>query len=621
MRPRHSRASHLGLIVAVLALVSSCRSTPGPTPGSSPTASPAPQPKPRAVVVAWQGARADWISQYQADGLLPNLAALAKRGFAAQYLSPAEPSLASASFFMLSTGKYPLKNGLDSPVTPPVELGRPEADSHTEPVWRTAMRSGLLTAALFWPAATLDNPAQYADLVIATRESGIPGAVHSLVLSDTVEWQGSPPTFSPPRQAALTLHSSAGNPALTLRVLALDTTDDGQTSYDQLVLDDDADPDNGSVRVNLGQWTTVPTSPRLHSSLRLLFSSSTGLTITLYTSQSVYSQARPDQLLRDVNREFGAPPPPPDLAALNAGWINPEQYLAMALDRERWVDEVTLYVYSKYAPELLLTSRGLIADCARAFLLVDGRQTGYGPERAEAFAGYLKRAHITLDDALGDLLNQVSLVNSSVFVVSPNGYLPAHTTVNVNTILAGAKLQSVKTGGVPSLDLAKTKAWAATNEGLAHVYINLQGREESGIVAPDSYAKVQEQVMAALSAVRDEANQPFFARVAKREDLSPFDLGTADAGDVVAQAAPGYVLSDGLGVKQVEAPSAVFAAQGYASSIPEMRGILVAAGGRLASGSVSVPVSLLDIGPTICQALDVRIPVGLDGSVIPNIWR
>lgn len=572
-------------------------------------------------MIAWQGARADWVSQYEAEGLLPNLTALANRGFKAEYLSPAEPVLTKATFLMLSTGKQSTETGMDSALTPPVRVEPADAGSRAEPLWRTAMRSGLLTATLFWPTVTLDDPGTYADLMVVTREGGIPSAVHTIVFSDTVDWQGGAPTYSPVREAPLVLNSSSGNPALSLRILALDTTDDGQRRYDQLLVDDGSDLSAGAVSLNLNQWATVTASPRLHSSLRLFFISSTDVTVTLYSSEVVYSQARPDRLLQEINRELGAPPPPPDLAALGAGWIGPEQYLAMALDRQRWMDEVTLYVYSRYAPQLLVTARTLLADCAQAFLLVDGRQAGYGPERAETYAGYLKQAHTTLDDALGKLLTQVSLVNSSVFVVSPNGYLPIHTSVNVNTILASAKLQSITIGGVPSLDLAKTKAWAEASEGLTHVYINLEGREDSGIVAPDDYVMVQEQVIAALAAARDEANQPVFARIARLEDLSPPDLGTPDAGDVVAQAATGYELTDGLGVKKAETPATRRAAEGFASTLPELRGFLVAAGGRLASGASSGPVSLLDVAPTVCWAVDVQVPSGLDGLVIQGIWH
>lgn len=612
----------LVIVIVVLALATSCRVSPGPTPTSfSPSLTPTPTPEPRAVVIAWQGARADWVHQYEADGLLPNLTLLANRGFQAEYLSPAEPALTRASFAMLSTGKQNTETGLESALTPPSQTGQSTTTSQAEPIWRTAMRSGLLTAVLFWPAATLDDPAVYADLMAVTRESGIPSALHSLVFSDTTEWQGSTPTFSPARETSLILNSSGGDPALTFRVVALDTTDDGQTGYDQLLVDDDSDLSNGAVEVNLNDWATVTASPRLHSSLRVFFASSTGVTVTLYSSAVVYTQARPDRLLQEINRELGPPAPPPDLDALGAGWIGPQQYLDMALEREHWMDEVTLHVYSRYAPHLFLTARTLLADCARAFLLVDGRQTGYGPERAQTYAGYLKQAHSTLDKALGELLTQVSLVNSSVFVVSPNGYLPIHTAVNVNTILASAKLQSVKSGAVPSLDLAKTKAWAAASEGLAHVYINLEGREDPGTVAPEDYAKVQEQVISALSAVRDEANQPVFARIARLEDLSPSDLGTADAGDVVAQAAIGYALTDRPGAKKAETPTARFAAEGFASALPEMRGILVAAGGKLTGGVNSGPVSVLDVAPTVCWAVGVEVPAGLDGSVIPGIWH
>jgi predicted AlkP superfamily phosphohydrolase/phosphomutase len=279
-------------------------------------------------------------------------------------------------------------------------------------------------------------------------------------------------------------------------------------------------------------------------------------------------------------------------------------------------------VYQTYAPDLLLTAQTIIADYARPFFLVDGRQEGYSPEKAELYASFLPQAHAIADENLGHLLELVDLAHSAVFVLSPHGLMPVHTTVRVNTILSNAKLLQVKTGVEPGqIDTGKSKAWAAAVEGNTHIYINLQGREWPGVVLPEDYGKVQDQIIKALQEAKDETGQPVFARILKQEELGTIHLESPQAGDVFAQAAPGYALSDELGSKTVLGPAPCCAQEGFVASVPEMQGVFVCAGGGLVSGKTIAPVSILDIAPTIAQALRFQPAATVQGHSIEGIWR
>jgi len=554
---------------------------------------------------------------------MPNVAALARRGVQAESLLPEDPALPVPGYLAMSTGRRSGQSGLPTSQGPGSAGGSTDGTLTPEPVWRTAMRSGLRTATVFWPAATLDDPQMYAEYMVVTAVSDVPSAQHTLALTEAVDWEGAPSSFSPPREAMLSLTAAQGCTTASFYLLTLDTEDDAESTYQRVLLDDDKNLTNGYSQILLGQWASITISPRLHSGVRICFTASTGATVTLYSSQAIYSRARPGELLQDINRRFGVPPPPPDAAALRAGWLTPEQYVDMALLRHQWISEVMLHVYQAYSPELLLTSWPLIADFSRVFLLVDGRQEGYGPEKAEIYATYLKQAHSILDQSLGRLLSQVNLAHSSVFVVSPNGSLPVHTAVNVNTILTTAKLLSVKAGSPwpATLDTSKSKAWASTNQGIAHVYINLQGRESTGIVPPEDYAKVQEQIIKAMVDAKDETGQQVFARVLRREDLAALHLDTPDAGDVFAQAAPGYLLGDALNVKKALSAAPCCAAEGLPAELPEMHGVFVAAGGLLASNKTVPSVSILDLAPTIARALRFQPVADTDGHALEGIWR
>jgi predicted AlkP superfamily phosphohydrolase/phosphomutase len=642
-RPFMKRTMFALCAVVLAVLACACHSVPTaggtayqmtPAPSArAVTTSPLPTAEPvqrRAViVVALDGARPDWITKYTENGTMPNLAALAQRGVVAEYLQPVEPVLFMPSYLALSEGSFSHDTGLASSALQQLPNAlSPSADllqmsnPLSEPFWRTAMRNGLRTATIFWPAASLDEPDIRADYMVATAESNIPSAQHAISLQDASGWEGTPPSFSPPQEGTLRIVSSEGSTVATLHLLALDAQDDVTTTYDLLLLDNDKDLGNGHTELGLGRWTGVTVSPRLHSGAYLCFTASTGLTVTLYQSRLSYNQARPSDLLRDINGQFGFPPPAPDSAALAAGWLSPQQYGEMAERRARWMGEVVSYVYQTTAPDLLLTTQTIIADYARPFLLVDGRQEGYSPEKAELYASFLAKAHAIADENLSGLLRLANLADTAVFVVSTHGVAPVHTTVLVNTILSSAKLLQVNAAVKPAqVDTSKSKAWAATAGGNAHIYINLQGREWPGLVAPEDYAKVQDQIITVLQETQDETGQPVFALILKQQELDTLHLESPQAGDVFAQAAPGYTLSAELGAKSVLTPASSCAADGFGATVPEMHGVFIAAGDGLLSGKAIPPVSILDVAPTIAQALRFQPTASVEGHAVAGIWR
>ncbi|MEM4724498.1 MAG: alkaline phosphatase family protein, partial [Candidatus Hadarchaeum sp.] len=297
------------------------------------------------------------------------------------------------------------------------------------------------------------------------------------------------------------------------------------------------------------------------------------------------------------------------------------EYYDMAERRANWMMDVTLYVYQTYRPDLIFTRQELIAQCARPFLLVDERQKEYGTEKTALYTPYLQKAHASADSSLKRLLAFVNLSDSAVFVLSAYGMMPVHTTVYLNTVLRNAKLLQIKTGAAgDEVDKINSKAWAWASGGSAHIYMNLQGRELFGAVAPEDYEKVREQIVQALGEVRYDKGQPVFSRIVKQQELSNLQLEAALSGDVFVQAMPGYCLSDELN-KKVLLPSLHYADTGFDATFNEMHGIFIAAGNGLARGKGIPPVHLLDIAPTIAKALGFQPPPTMVGHVVENIWQ
>ena len=138
---------------------------------------------------------------------------------------------------------------------------------------------------------------------------------------------------------------------------------------------------------------------------------------------------------------------------------------------------------------------------------------------------------------------------------------------------AAAELESrARFGG---FDWRRTMAFseeANTNPG---VWINLEGREANGCVAPADYETVRDRVIEVLLAWRLPSGDPVVARALRREDVHPGPY-VERAPDIVVELA----LDGGYGLSLVPTPWAEGGGQG--AGIPALRTLAIedAAGGR-----------------------------------------
>lgn len=622
---------------------------PAPTPAHSPvapTSAEAAYLRPRVIVFSLSGARADLIEQYMADGLMPNLARLVKEGVKAQYAQSVDPALSLPAHAAISSGCFPDKTGIiaDKYHSPRDDFTQPisnpdELEMAVEPVWRTAMRHGLRTATVFWPGAGPNLPDQSADYTMAYGESYAPSAQHTLTFTVASGWENPPHSFSPLQESLLPITGDEDALVSALNVLAVDTRDDGLANYDTFYLCRFKEIDEDSTSLAEGQWTPVTVSPHLQSgaylkitasnlaSLTSPLSSTEAITVmapislTVFQSQVSYNRGRPVELLREVTGLFGFFPPPPDHHALRQGWITPEDYLAMAETQSRWMMEVAAHIYTTYQPDLMLVGQPVLSEVFRPFLLVDERQPGYSPERAAEYADYRQRGAQIADASLGQLLATIDLEDTTMLVISDQGLAPVHTGVHLNTILAQAGFLSFwESSGFP-IDATRTKALALASGGSAYIYVNLQGREWPGVVLPEAYPALLDELTQTLAAVRAPNGQPVFARIIRRQEMDSLHLSSPYSGDLFVQAEPGYVFSDEWGKADIFEPTRFYGGAGYDSALEEMHGIFVAAGRGVRKGETISAIRVVDIAPTVARLLGFPPPDIVDGLALDEMIK
>ena len=250
--------------------------------------------------------------------------------------------------------------------------------------------------------------------------------------------------------------------------------------------------------------------------------------------------------------------------------------------------------------------------------MTDPRQLNYTPERAEQYLGYYRQAAAVADRSLSIMLEAFDLEDTTVLMVSDHGMAPIHSYVYVNTLLEQAGLLTLDSQNAVVLN--QTKAFAIASGGAVHIYVNLVGREKGGgTVTAEEYPAIQGQIIEIFTNVVDpQTGVPVFQRVLPRSALGALGLDHPNAGDVFAQAVPGYHLDAWRGNDFVFAQAEFYGQHGYDSSLPEMQTIFIASGTGISTpGTVLPPVRVLDYAPTIAWLLSFEPAGTIDGKVIP----
>lgn len=602
-----------------------------PTPTTPPpTETTATQPaKHPLILISWDGGQAEMVYQMMADGLLPHFASLAAQGIQAEYAQSVDPSLTAPAQNAIASGSYPIHTGIvsNSFHNPNDSIywyrrGYDEAMDQAEPVWVTASEQGLTTASVFFNGGTPLIPGQTADYTIGYGFQDAYSDQITVTLETPEEaWEGEiPKSFSPALEGSYTIQEVS-----RVFFYLIDPTDDQQTNYSQLVINTERKANPETPILQVGEWAPLILMPNLTAGADFLFQridqKGPQIEITLFHSGVFHNTASPRTLQNELNQKFGFFPAGSDSYAVEDGWISAEENLYLINRASQWMAQVTAWVYQTYQPDLLYAWQDGFDSAGHAYLMQDETQLNYSPELAQAYQSYFQEAAQAADDALATILEAVDLENATVMLVSDHGMAPIHSVVYVNTILEQARLLTLDRRNYVVVE--KTKAFAVASGGSVHVYINLAGHEKDGFVPSEEYESIQQTIIDLLENLANPlTGEKVFQRVLRQNELSDIHLDHLNAGDVFAQAYPGYHLDGWRGNDFIFEPAPFYGQHGYDSSLPEMRAIFIAAGfGVPTSGEIIPPVQIVDYAPTIANLLGFIPASTVDGSPIPALLQ
>ncbi len=249
-----------------------------------------------------------------------------------------------------------------------------------------------------------------------------------------------------------------------------------------------------------------------------------------------------------------------------------------------------------------------------------------------------EHAYGIVDQYVGWIVSDVADEDTVVCIVSDHAALPTWKFLRITRALVEAGLLAYRWDaetGKFLVDWQRTRAFPFSEP--AYVWVNLKGREPTGVVPERDYEKVRDQIISALSQLRDpETGEPVMQAVLRREEAAVICGLGERIGDVVYFPRPGYGLYDGdfahlyhdeLSPEEMSAPAVRPAQQvhGYhAAYLPgakvgpyEVAAVVILSGpGIKRVGWSDRPARLVDVAPTAAALLGLPQPANADGRVL-----
>jgi predicted AlkP superfamily phosphohydrolase/phosphomutase len=246
---------------------------------------------------------------------------------------------------------------------------------------------------------------------------------------------------------------------------------------------------------------------------------------------------------------------------------------------------------------------------------------------AAKFGDAIERVYRRCDEFVGEVRSRVD-ATTPILIVSDHGFHSFRQSVNLNTWLVQEGFMTLR-GQAPgdktlhdlfggsgqfweNVDWSRTKAYAM---GLGQVYLNLQGREGQGIVAPGAESKaLQDEIAARLLTLTDpKSGARMVDAVYKRDDVysGPF---LDNAAELQVGLAEGYRVSwqttlggapAGIVYPNMKKWSGDHGAFDYKSTD----------GTLISSRPIDAPATrIIDLSPTVLKFFGVPIPSEIDGK-------
>jgi len=221
---------------------------------------------------------------------------------------------------------------------------------------------------------------------------------------------------------------------------------------------------------------------------------------------------------------------------------------------------------------------------------------------ARAFGDFYKR----VDALLGEVDKRVGK-ETELIILSDHGFCAIKKEIYLNRYLVEAGLLKFKTAAPKCLrDMhAESLAYSLIP---GRIFINLQGREPKGMVAPERYEWAREKVTKALLELKDsDYGAPIIREVIKRENIFHGECLSA-AADLMAIPDDGYDLKGDVTKTVLGEKTALTGMHTFDDALFFIRRRQIKPGQK--------KIWIGDIAPTILKLMKLPVPADMDGVAL-----
>ncbi len=221
-----------------------------------------------------------------------------------------------------------------------------------------------------------------------------------------------------------------------------------------------------------------------------------------------------------------------------------------------------------------------------------------------------------LDDRLGKILSLID-GDTAVLVVSDHGAKGMKGAFCINEWLAEEGYLVLKERPSEKVSLDKTEVdWARTRAWgwggyYARIFLNVQGREPQGVIAPEDYEKEREEIAQRLKAIIGPNGERWATRVFKPEEIYPENNG--DPPDLMVYLDDLWWRAAGtMGHPSLYLPEND---TGPDDAVHAEDGVFILYNPRERQAK-EINASIYDIAPTILHLMRLEIPQDMEGKSI-----
>jgi len=356
----------------------------------------------------------------------------------------------------------------------------------------------------------------------------------------------------------------------------------------------------------------------------------------------------PPQLTRELDAAAGPYIEVDDPWGYMDGWVDINFYLDQLTAQNDWWAKATVFGLNKIDWDVAFSWVGTIDHIQHVLYGgIDPKSCHYDPQEAPVILGHIRRVYAEVDARIGRILEHVDLDNTLVCLVSDHGFSSLERSPYIKHHLAKAGLLSFALNtatGRMDIDWSRTKCFPL-EPGHAHIFVNLKGRDPQGIVDPQDYEKVQEEIIDVLLSLRDPTTGSHVVATAMRKQeagtLGVFEnKGYERIGDVLFALKPQYMANpfvypaavkyrDGT-QRIITSPEDFEPAElhrnftGVHLSLPslrEMHAAVVLAGDGIPNLKRKNPINVIDLAPTLAYLLGLPTPEDAEGNILKEMIR